>query len=79
VDRGAVYLYRRSESGAWPLLAVVKAPSRDFGDSFGVSVSLSASGRTLAVGALGEDSDATGIDGDRANENALHSGAAYLY
>ena len=58
---------------------VVKAPSRDFGDCFGVSDSLSASGRTLAVGAHGEDSNATGIDGDRENENALHSGAAYLY
>ena len=58
---------------------MVKSPSRDFGDSFGASVSLSASGRTLAVGALGEDSDATGIDGDREDESAAFAGAAYLY
>ena len=51
----------------------------DFRDWFGRSIALSASGRTLAVGAPGENGNATGIDGDRNNEDAPNAGAAYLY
>ena len=37
------------------------------GDQFGYSIALSADGNTLAVGAIGEDSTATGINGDQAD------------
>jgi hypothetical protein len=49
------------------------------GDEFGASVALSADGMTLAVGATGEDSSATGIDGDQTDNSAEVSGAAYVY
>ncbi len=77
---GAVYVYRRGASpSAWTLRNVVKAPNPEYDDSFGASVSLSASGRTLAVGAPQEDSNARGIDGDRTDNSTRNAGAAYLY
>lgn len=80
VPIGAVYVYLRgSTPGAWTLRNVVKAPNAESGDTFGGMISLSASGRTLAVGAGGEASNATGIDGDRTNNSARNAGAAYLY
>src|SRR5882672_8512177 len=42
-------------------------------------MSLSADGNTLAVGAIGEDSAATGINGDQADDSAMGSGAAYVF
>jgi len=42
-------------------------------------VALSADGTTLAVGAPGEASNATGIDGDQTNNSARGSGAVYVY
>jgi hypothetical protein len=79
-QRGAVYLYQLNDAtNAWTLRNVVKSPNPEAADFFGTSFSVSASGRTLAVGAPGENSNATGIDGDRNNENAQDSGAAYLY
>jgi hypothetical protein len=41
-------------------------------------VALSADGNTLAVGATGENSNATGIGGDQTN-NSASAGAVYLY
>jgi hypothetical protein len=78
-SRGAVYLYQRSDSTAWALRAVVKSPNPAFNDYFAYSISLSDSGRTLAAGAIFEDSGSTGIDGDREDESATDAGAAYLY
>ena len=60
-DSGAVYVFERS-AGEWAQLKYVKAPNAEGGDAFGSSLSLDASGDTLAVGAPGEDSAATGID-----------------
>jgi len=49
-------------------------------DRFGESLSFGgADGHYLVVGAPGEDSAATGIDGDQLSEGAEDSGAAYLY
>lgn len=44
-----------------------------------MAIALSADGNTLAVGAIGESSDATGVDGDQNNNNATWSGAAYVF
>ena len=49
------------------------------GDQFGYSIALSADGNTLAVGAIGEDSNATGINGDQADNSANQAGAAYVF
>ena len=45
-------------------IGYAKASNTDANDQFGSSVSLSSDGNTLAVGAIGEDSNATGIGGD---------------
>jgi hypothetical protein len=56
--------------------AYIKASNTDRWDEFG---RVALSGDTLAVGAQGEDSAATGIDGDQADNSAVDSGAVYLY
>jgi hypothetical protein len=76
-DAGAVYLFTRDGAGLWSQQAYVKASNAEAGDGFGRSVALS--GDTLAVGANREGSAATGIDGDEADNNALVSGAVYLF
>ncbi len=60
-DSGAVYVFVRS-GGEWTQQAYLKASNTGAEDNFGRSVSLS--GDTLAIGADGEDSSATGVDGD---------------
>ena len=89
-DSGAVYLYSRHPGGSWSSrrdMVIVKAPNADSGDRFGTAVALSADGGTLAVGAVSEDSSATGAfapsgEGYQAaldSGGALDSGAAYVY
>ncbi len=81
---GAAYTYVRAQ-GAWSHQSYIKAtnPETDanllVADTFGWSVSLSADGSTLAVGAVGEDSSATGLGGDEADNAGPNSGAVYLY
>jgi hypothetical protein len=76
VDSGAAYVFTRS-AGTWSQQAYLKASNADASDFFGDSVAIS--GDTIVVGAFGEDSSATGIDGDGANNDAFHSGAAYVF
>lgn len=66
IDSGAVYLFTRN-GGAWTWQAYIKPSNTEAGDWFGVSLSLSADGQTLAVGSPLKDSP------------ALDSGAIYLY
>ncbi|XZZ37410.1 histidine kinase [Microbulbifer sp. TRSA002] len=75
---GAVYVFSQSE-GSWVQQAYVKASNTDARDQFGTSVSLSADGHTLAVGAFFEDSSAIGIDGDQTDNSAIDSGAVYVF
>ncbi|SNT19023.1 FG-GAP repeat-containing protein [Noviherbaspirillum humi] len=75
---GAVYVFVRSGS-AWSQQAYIKASNTQASDSFGYSVALSSDGSTLAVGANGEDSSSTGINGDQANNGASDSGAVYVF
>jgi hypothetical protein len=75
---GAVYVFTRSGS-TWTQQAYVKASNTDASDNFGVDVSLSGDGNTLAVSAIAEDSDATGIGGDQSDNSASNSGAVYIY
>lgn len=48
-------------------------------DLFGLTMSLSGDGNTLAVGAIQEDSAATDIDGDAADDSAVDAGAVYVF
>ena len=57
--------------------AYLKASNTDSSDGFGVSVAIS--GDTVVVGADGEDSNATVVDGDQANNDASKAGAAYVF
>ena len=74
---GAVYVFVHS-GGLWQQQAYLKASNTDATDSFGRSVSLSADGFTLAVGAV-DDSAATGINGDASDNSATSSGAVYVF
>jgi hypothetical protein len=77
-DSGAVYVFTRSGT-TWSQQAYVKASNTGAGDSFGIAVVLSGDGNTLAVGANGEDSVATGIGGNQADDSAGNSGAVYVF
>jgi len=78
VDSGAVYLFTRS-GGTWNQQAYLKASNTGTINRFSRTLSLSADGNTLAVGADGEESNATGIGGNQADNTAAQSGAVYLY
>jgi hypothetical protein len=78
---GAVYVYVRS-GASWSQQAYLKSSyNYNAGRAilFGVSVALSSDGNTLAVGAFGDQSSATGINGDQTNHNAIGSGAVYVF
>lgn len=77
-EAGAAYVYSRSGND-WAQQAYVKASNTDSRDYFGTSISLSSDGDTLAVGARGERSSTTGINGNQANNSAWYAGAVYLY
>lgn len=57
--------------------AYIKASNTGASDLFGWSVAMS--GDTLVVGAQGESSSATGVNGDGGNNSAAQSGAAYVF
>lgn len=75
---GAVYVFSRN-AGVWAQQAYVKASNTDAGDGFGSALALSAFGDTLAVGAIGERSNAVGIDGDQSIDVADNAGAVYVF
>ena len=65
---GAVYVFTRS-GGGWAQQAYIKASNTGANDQFGSAVALSADGNTLAVAAQFEDSAATGINGNQADNS----------
>lgn len=76
---GATYTFRRVTSG-WVAERYVKASNTDSFDAFGACVSLSADGKTLAVGADAEDSLSSGVGGAQGNPDEFRLvGAAYIY
>jgi hypothetical protein len=75
---GAVYVFTRTGT-TWTQQAYIKASNADAGDQFGWSLALSQDGNTLAVGAHGEASAATGINGNQDDNSAGDAGAAYVF
>ncbi len=73
---GAAYIFTRS-SGSWSQQAYLKPSNTRSGFMFGSSVGVS--GATVAVGAAGEDSAATGVGGNQANTSADDAGAVYVF
>ena len=73
---GAAYVFVRS-GATWTQQAYLKASNTDAVEYFGYSVAVS--GDTVVVGAYGEDSNATGINGDQSDNSADFAGAAYVF
>src|SRR5207302_11015742 len=73
---GAAFFFTRS-GGGWTQPSPTRRSSEVRDDSFGVSVAVS--GDTVVVGARGEDSNATGVNGNQADNSARGSGAAYVF
>ncbi|MCF6324763.1 MAG: FG-GAP repeat protein [Gammaproteobacteria bacterium] len=77
-NSGAVYLFTRTGI-AWSQQAYLKASNANVFDRFGTALALSNDGDTLAIGANGEGSNTTGINGDPNDNSAGFSGAVYLF
>jgi len=73
---GAVYVFTRTGT-TWTKQAYIKSSNTGTSDFFGYSVALY--GDTLAVGAFDEASNATGINGNQADNSAPTSGAVYVF
>ena len=77
-EAGAVYLFSRA-GDVWAQDAYIKASNSEAYDEFGSTVSLNRGGSLLAVGARGEDSGATGLDGDQGDNTLFEAGAVYVF
>jgi hypothetical protein len=77
-EAGAVYLFTRSGAG-WSQLAYVKGANTEAFDELGGALGLSRDGRTMVVGAKGEDSSARGANGNQADNSLDEAGAAYVF
>jgi len=75
-NSGAAYVFVRSGT-TWTQQAYLKASNIETWDQFGSSVAVS--GDTVVVGALYEDSSATGVNGNQTDNSAANSGAAYVF
>lgn len=75
-DAGAAYVFRW-DGTAWSQEAYLKASNSDKFDSFGRSVAVHED--TIVVGATGEDSAATGVNGDQQDDSQFSAGAAYVF
>ncbi len=75
-NAGAVYVFVRN-GATWSQQAYLKASNTDSADFFGEYVSID--GDTIVVGARGEDSSATGVNGSQLNSASQQAGAAYVF
>lgn len=75
---GAAYLFVKNGS-TWSQSLYLKASNPGVGDNFGFSLAMSGDARTLVVGARLEDSNATGLGGNQADNSAADTGAAYIF
>jgi hypothetical protein len=73
---GAAYVFGRSGS-TWSQQAYLKASNTGADDGFGSAVAIF--GSAVVVGASGEDSPATGVNGNQADNSASDAGAAYVF
>jgi len=76
---GAAYVFVRS-GASWSQQAYLKASNTQqggVGDFFGSSVAVS--GEVVVVGAIQEDSNSSGVDGNQADNSLAGAGAAYVF
>lgn len=74
---GAAYVFVRDGAGVWTQQAYLKASNAGLFDNFGASVAIA--GETIVVGAPGEASQSSGVDGDPFDNTAGGAGAAYVF
>jgi hypothetical protein len=77
-EAGSAYVLTRS-GDAWTQLAYLKGSHNEEGDEFGAALAVSRDGRVFAVGAHGDDSASTGVNGDPADNSAHDSGAVFVF
>ena len=77
-DSGGAYVFARSGS-TWVQQAYIKPSNTQSSDKFGFALAVSGDGNTLAVGAILEDSNARGINGNQMDNSAESSGAVYVF
>ncbi|WP_049630303.1 FG-GAP repeat protein [Cellvibrio sp. pealriver] len=70
-NSGSVHVFIRLEDG-WLQQAYIKNSNAQAGDMFAASIALSTDGNTMAVGATGEDSNATGVNGTQSNDTCYY-------
>ena len=75
-EAGAAYVFVRNGT-TWAQQAYLKASNTDANDEFGCSVAIS--GNTVVVGARGEASAATGVNGNQSDNSAPDAGATYVF
>jgi len=73
---GAAYVFQRS-GNIWSQQAYLKASNTDAQDHFGYSVAIA--DNIIAIGAITEKSNATGINGDQTNNSTNTAGAVYAF
>ncbi len=73
---GSAYVFERSGIN-WTQQAFLRASNPGSGDQFGHAVAIS--GNTVVVGAHWEASNATGVNGNQANDSFFNAGAAYVF
>ena len=83
IKAGAVYIFKHNGI-TWTQETYIKPSNTHSGQQFGSSVSLSADGKTLAVGSHYENSKSKGINGDQNDLNTFYSetseyGAVYIF
>ncbi len=85
IQAGAVYVFTRDTSDNWSQQAYLKASNTQEGTTiagssgalFGSAVAIS--GDTIIVGAKGEKSNTTGVNGDQSDASLFRAGAAYIF
>ena len=77
-DSGAAYVFVRRGT-EWIQQAYLKPSNTQSSDKFGFALALSGDGNTLAVSATLEDSSASGINSNQADNSAPSAGAVYVF
>ncbi|MGF1707278.1 FG-GAP repeat protein [Enterovibrio baiacu] len=75
---GAVYIFR-FQFGYWVQEAYIKASTPKYQYFLGGGVSMSNDGNVVVVCSLGDDSNATGINGDDSATGSTNSGAMHVF
>ena len=73
---GAVYVFVRNGS-TWTQQAYLKPSNTRSDDWFGIALAIH--GDTIAVGADGDSSAATGVNGNEADTSEMYAGAVYVF